>query len=263
VADTGYSSANWSGIGVTGSSPNYFKANGSYVVDVFSVPAINTSVENCSYGPYYATIWAGFDGYGYGNGAYDVLQAGVDAIACGTASYQVWFEWWTWGCDPNTQPTCGENVIPNFPVHQGDTIVVVVTYYSASPNGNAFIADYGTGQYTSVWFNQATSPICNCPYSGDTAEWIVERSGHGSPIVYYDLADYGYFYMEGTYNGILPGSGPASGPDYFTMICMTQYPWIPSNACANGTTLSYVSSYNPTAGQIVFTPTGPTIQWNQ
>jgi len=129
-----------------------------------------------------------------------------------------------------------------------------VTYYTASPNGNAYFVDFTTGQYISVWFNEP-SPT-NYPYVGATAEWVLERpSVNGNPV---NLTDYEYLSMEGTYNSFPPGSGPASGPYYFVMTCP---PWNPSSACPNyDTWLSYVSYFNPSSGQMVFTPTGPTVQ---
>lgn len=256
VTSSSYLSTNWSAVGVS-HTPGYFLANGSSITGVFSVPTINTSVENCSYGPYYAAIWVGFDGYGPGGN--DVLQAGVNAVACPT-EYQAWFEWYTYGCT-QSQYACDEVIINGIQAHAGDTFFVTVTYYTASPNGNAYIVDYTTGQYTLVWYSQPNpTPSGNFPYLGNTAEWVVERPGYASnPSVLYDLADYGSsFYMEGTYNGSLAGSGPYGALDYLTMYCP---PWNPSNACPlNYTTLSYVSNYNGSDGQIFFTPAGPTIQ---
>jgi hypothetical protein len=259
VANTTYQSQQWSGIGVTGAS-GYFKANNSYVVGEFpGVPAIYTSVEDCKYGPYYATMWVGLDGYGSASG--DVLQVGVNLVACGngTPPYQAWFEWNTADCN-NGQYACSEVTIGGFQVNQGDVLFVVVTYYTTSPNGNAYFVNYSTGQYTSVLFNEP-SPT-NYQYKGDTAEWIVERplgancAGPGGGVC--DLTDYAPFYMEGTYNGILPGSGPESGPDYFVMFCPN---WNPVSACQSNTVLSSVTQYVPTSGQIFFTPAGPATQY--
>jgi hypothetical protein len=94
-AGASYDYGNWSGLGVTGSSSNYFMANGSTVVGTFSVPSIVSSVENCTYAPYIASIWAGFDGY---DGTSDVLQAGINAQACQSPAYYAWYEWYTPGC---------------------------------------------------------------------------------------------------------------------------------------------------------------------
>jgi hypothetical protein len=261
VASVDY--GNWSGIYVTG-PPNYFMANGSYVVGVFSVPTINTSVENCYYGPYITSMWVGFDGAVGTAGAGDVLQAGIDANACPVngfpaTPYKVWYAWPSTGCDPNV-PGCSEAAINGFTVHPGDTMAVTVTYYTTNPNGNAFIVDYSTGQYVSVGFNRSFGVS---GFQGSSAEWIVERPGLVSnPSLDYDLADYVSFHMDGSYNGWLPGSGPASAPTFVNMVCLPDQPWNPSSACLSGTTLSYVSYYDPGSGQIYFTPAGPTVTYN-
>jgi len=257
ILGTNYNSPNWSGLGVTGSSSNYFMNNDSTVTGTWSVPAIVSSLENCSYTPYIASIWVGFDGY-VSPGNNDVLQAGINAVACQSypnPSYYAWYEWYTEGC---YNGACYETEV-NLPINQGDIIIITVTYYTSSPNGNAFIDDFTTGQYVSVSYNQP-SGSSGSAYAVTSAEWIVERPETGGTLD--NLTDYGTsFYMEGTYNGYLPGSGPANSPDYFTMQCNSYYPWNPSSACTSTTNLSYVSAYNSSSGQISFTPTGPTITY--
>ncbi len=257
-------SYNWSGVYEDGSSDNYFAANGSTIATVFSVPAVNSSPEDCTYGPYIASIWIGFDGWIPG-GTGDVLQAGVDASACqiydstlniyvpAYSPYEFWFEWEVSGCTMS-QYACYETAT-NFQPNEGDTVIIDVTYYTSSPNANAYIADYTSGQYVSVWYDEPD----NGTYTGNSAEWIVERPGiiTSYPSPYYDLAAYESFYMEGTYDGYLPGSGPASGPNYLTMECTTSYPWYPSTSCSNDTVLSQVSTVNPDSGEFTFTPGGP------
>ena len=271
----GDTSPNWSGIYVTGpaGSPNYFTANGSTIVGVFTVPSISTSIENCTYGPYIASIWVGFDGY-ISPGGSDVLQAGINASACQVngvpqyVPYEVWYEWYTSGCAPSPSNDCGETVVNSssgapFSVHQGDRFTIAVTYYTTSPNGNAFLCDNTTGQYTSVWYNTSNAAYT---YQGTSAEWVVERPGgfSSNPSGFYNLADYAPFYMEGTYNGWVPGSGPASGPNYIAMMCSSSFEqWYPAGACPiNNTILSSVTFYNSGDGQIFFAPAGPTTIYN-
>lgn len=252
VTGTNYTFENWSGIGVTDSS--YFTANGSNVVATFSVPTLVSSVEDCSYAPYFTSIWTGMDGYNGTND--DVLQAGVNVVACTTPTYYAWYEWYTDGCSGSSD-ACYETEV-SLSISPGDTVIVSVTYYTSSPNATAFIDDYTTGYYVSVSYNQPSGNP-GSSYQGSTAEWVVERPMVGGSIA--NLADYGTsFYMEGTYNSNLPGTGPASGPDYFTMVCPA---WNPSSACPySNTTLSYVSAFNSTSGQISFTPTGPATSYH-
>jgi hypothetical protein len=257
-AGTSYNFSNWSGLGVTASS-NYFMANGSTVVGTFSVPSIVSDVEDCSYVPYIASIWVGFDGYA---GTGDVLQAGINAQACASPAYYAWYEWYTPGCS-GSETACDETSV-NLTVDQGDTIIVTVTYYTSSPNGNAFISDFTTGYYVSVSYNQP-NPDYPSPnpyaYQGNSAEWVVERPMSGGSLV--NLTDYGSgFYMEGTYNANLPGTGPANSPDTFNMYCDSSYPWSPSSACTSFTYLSSMSSYNSSSGEISFIPSGPTVTYH-
>jgi Peptidase A4 family len=145
-----------------------------------------------------------------------------------------------------------------FSVRQGDTFTIAVTYYTTSPNGNAFLCDNTTGQYTSVLFNTSNPAY---PYQGTTAEWVVERPGGSpDPSGIFNLSDYAPFSMEGTYNGIALGSGPASGPNYISMTCSPSFQWYPASACpVNGTILSGVTYYS---GQIFFAPAGPVTTYN-
>ena len=251
VGNTPYDSQNWSGVGVT-ASPGYFMANGSYVVGVFHVPSIGA--ENCTYGPYSAAMWVGMDGYA-SPGANDVLQAGVRADAC-SSSVEVWFEWFTDGC-ASWQYACTETDV-NLPASAGDAFSISVTYHTTSPHGSAFIVNNTTGQYVPVGFDQPVgSP--GSTYAGTSAEWVLERPGYIGISDLENLANYASnTYMEGTYNGWLPGSGPANAPDYFSMYCKFQS-WNPGSACPVNTYIS-LPTYYPGSGEVLFTVLPPAKQ---
>jgi Peptidase A4 family len=154
------------------------------------------------------------DGTAYGPaGAYDVLQAGFEAVACppsGEPANYAWYSWSTYKCnvDTSSQP-CSEHIVNNFTVNQGDDLYVTVTYNTSSPNGNAFLEDQTTGQYISIGYNQPSSnaacpPYCTL-YAGYAAEWIMERPGPiTDPCSLWDLADYylpglSWFWMYPSY----------------------------------------------------------------
>lgn len=183
-----YDSA-WSGVEVEYPYA-YFAAGGSTVITSFQAPNIGT--ENCDYGPYKMSAWAGFDGdpgNDLGVGGYDVLQAGVTTVACPASTYP-WYEWYTNGCTVNTltQP-CYETEVMNFTINPGDYMYIVVTYNATSPHGTAWIHDQTNGEYVSMSFDQPPGSAGSA-YGGSTAEWIVERPTNISTGQLFDLANY-------------------------------------------------------------------------
>ena len=243
----------WAGVDVNYSGSPHWAFNGSNAYVTFQAPAIGN--ENCSYGPYIASIWGGFDGANDALPGYnDVLQAGVNAQACPTA-YYAWYEWFTEGClnmSP-VPPACVETKV-NLTVHQGDEMYIIIEYTTSSPNGHAFFSDATTGQYVSVAFNQPPcSPGYNC-FVGTTAEWIVERPvlGNNNPPTYANLPN---FYLPNTnpaYEWVLgdhynpngtyfdPGEDPASTLTNDYQICDSSH-WNPGSACPG--TPPYTTEY--------------------
>jgi len=228
---TATTSNNWSGYAVTAANGT-FRANNSFVIAEWMVPAVGR--DNCSYAPYAASQWVGFDGFG----SADVLQAGTAITACGS-SYVAWYEWFTSGCtgSSGSLPCYQTNV--SIPISPGDLVTTEVWYTTAAPNGHAYIVNYTTQQSTSVGFNQPSgSP--GSAYVGNSAEWVVERPGLVG-LGLENLANYltvpmnfAYAYNGSSY--YYPSSSPSGTTIY--NITMTCPPWNPSSACSF-TGLSY------------------------
>ena len=94
------------------------------------------------------------------------------------------------------QPT--EQVITNFPVHPGDSILCYVGFFDGSSNGQLtqgasfqlINTNPNTSEHTMVQV-ETLMDLFDAPLS--TAEWIVERPGlvvNNQLVGYYDLANY-------------------------------------------------------------------------
>lgn len=136
---------NWSGYQ---SEVGYFTG----VSMAWDVPAVSTAVPNG-----HLSIWPGI-----GEGADDTLiQAGTETDADG--SIYAWTE--------ILPPQNTEVLISDFAVHAGDNMAVNVGWDPATYTAAFLVVDYTTGV--------AAPPITETvkgASSGDTAEWIVERS---------------------------------------------------------------------------------------
>jgi Peptidase A4 family len=241
VANTTEADYQWSGVAVTYPYA-LFSAYGN--VTASSIEP-NIGYENCSYGSYYAAIWAGLDGWRDAlGGNNDVLQAGFTAGACPTR-YYAWYEWYTIGCTVDTAAYPCNAWAVNLPVNPGDYIYSSVTYNGGL--GVAFLENYSTGLYVSVSFHQPPGGAGSA-YQGYSAEWILERPGtqlmgfHPS-----DLANYYVPYSQGnsvplapgyynpaTYHNLGPGDDPASTLYTINMVCngtANSASWNPSGNC--------------------------------
>jgi hypothetical protein len=279
IQDTNEYSDNWSGLAanVSGSN-NYFKVNTSMVGAGWQLPALGT--ENCSYTPYYiAEQWVGFDGWNPqyptspGPGNQDVLQAGVELSGCPSA-YVAWYTWYTVGCTENNSLYPCDQTNVNLPISAGQYFFVWVIYeYSDNPSyeATAVLSNQSTGQYVSIGFNQPPSNSPYATFSGESAEWIVERPmitvtgvNGGQPFLP-DLANYASFYMGGLdvdspYWDNAPDQIPNGTLTNFTMTCP---PWTPASNCPTGGNPPnpYIStaSYNGVT-DMTFTAVGPALQ---
>jgi hypothetical protein len=225
-------SSNWSGYAVTGVSGT-FQVNNSAVYGEFVVPIAQQAFGTCTTTWWYSSQWVGFDGYG----SSDVLQAGTEADAyCsgGVTSpyYSAWYEW-----APNSEVRIG-----GFAVNPGDLMFVDVWYTTASPYGHAMILNYTTQKSTSIGFN----PPAGTTFSGNSAEWVVERptiSGALADLTNYvaDQFNIDYAYVPTGSKFYYPGSSPSGTTIYqITMTCPT---WSPSSSCSATTSISTPSLY--------------------
>lgn len=222
------SSYNWSGFAVV-AAKGTFEVNNNYVFAEFVVPVAQQAFGTCDGTWWYGSQWVGFDGYG----SSDVLQAGTEADAfCSSGvtstSYAAWIEWSPYA----------ETQIANFPVGPGDLMGVEVWYTTASPYGHAYLVNYTTQETASVAFN----PPSGTTFSGNSAEWVVERPTVSS--AYANLTNYvaDQFNIDEAYvpTGSMyyyPGTASSAAATVYNikMICP---PWSPASSCSATTTIS-------------------------
>lgn len=235
---TGATSSNWSGYAVS-AAENTFTARNGYVYGEWIVSGVGAQDCGNGNGPFLASEWVGFDGWG----SNDVLQAGINVSSCGPA-YYAWYEWFTSGCVTNTADLpCYETDL-SLPVSPGDLIDVAVWYTAAPDNGHAYILDVTTGVSASVSFNQPSGDI-GSEYRANSVEWVVERPGlcfvSTSDCTLFDLPNYVAAAMTkahalGTTGFFFPSSSPPGSTIYdVSMVCP---PWNPSSACSSSTVVS-------------------------
>jgi hypothetical protein len=168
-------SANWSGTSIVG----YPAAGQRAVTGMFVVPEAHQGQGECG-APKWASIWPGIDG----NGNYDILQAGVNAVALcvidfntGQGSvvgdYFPWVEWY-----PNY-----ETMVSSPALNPGDLVFVEV--WNTSPTqGYAYFYDYTTDEIAEY---SITAPS-GTALQDTSVEWIVERPEGGGVLT--PLANY-------------------------------------------------------------------------
>jgi len=154
-----FSSTNWSGYAVTGSSGSVTDAKGSW-----KVPTI---VGTCPSTNQYSSFWVGIDGFNSGT----VEQTGTDSdCQNGVPTYYAWYEFYP-------HPSF---LINGITVHPGDTMSA-----EASFGGTRFsvtITDVTTGQSFSKSARVASA-------QRSSAEWIAEAPSSSGGIL--PLADFG------------------------------------------------------------------------
>lgn len=170
LTNLGWSSSNWSGYAITGST--YNSITGSWIV-----PTVQLSK-----GDTYSSNWIGIDGFNNS----DLIQTGTeqDASSTGT-SYYAWWE---------ILPAA-ETTISTMTIHPGD-------HMSAS------IVNNNNGTWTITLTDNTTgqSFTTTQAYSGpaQSAEWIEEAPTIGGHVA--TLANYGQTTFDpGTVNGTNPG----------------------------------------------------------
>ena len=179
-------SGNWSGWSLLGGSPVLDEVFGLWVV-----PSVANQFSSISG---YMSEWVGIDGNCKCN---DLIQDGTEQQwTGGKATYYAWVEF-----IPES-----EIVIPNFPVAPGDVIYAysAVGVKSGKITGFYYIANYNTKKAVST---SLTIPA-KTTFSGQSAEWIVERTEVGgsftNPLPYYADAymDDAYAYRSGSTKAI-------------------------------------------------------------
>lgn len=216
-----YTSKTWCGCAIVG---NWIGAFATWHVPKITTPpdAVGQALECAS--------WVGLDGsFLPGTHSNDVLQAGVshNLDVNGNVSNTAWFEWYPGDVDLESL----EDQFPyvyqtniNIPVTPGDEVAVVVQYVlsNAAPVG---VPDPPAGRYTYGAINfinvtlQKSHAFYMLPppgtqlFTGDSAEWIMER---GSDF----LPKFGQITFD-TAGSCNPGGAIVGQPAAGTSITMT------------------------------------------
>jgi peptidase A4-like protein len=112
--------------------------------------------------------WVGIDGAGSG----DVLQAGVEQDFVMSAGDEIYYPWFEWYPNPETQ-------IANLAVRPGDTVTCFITANGPFPSTNANVL-FSVNGNSGVNIN--LSAPGKTQLQGNCAEWIAERPTITSPI---------------------------------------------------------------------------------
>ena len=174
----GWSSSNWSGYALSGTTGQYNSITGSW-----TVPTVQASK-----GPTYSSSWIGIDGFNNSN----LIQTGTEQdYYSGSGHYSAWWE---------ILPAA-ETVIPSMTVKPGDLMTASI---KNDGNGNWTITINDVTENESFTTTQAyTGP-------GQSAEWIQEAPTIGGHVA--KLANYGQTTFDpGTVNGGNPGLVIADG----------------------------------------------------
>ncbi len=257
--NSNFSTSNFSGFEVTqpgGVGNNYMDVMGSIsrVPDVAAL-GFPQVVQN-----FYSNLWVGLDGGTVRST--DVAQAGVEMDMAVTndvnghfyavTTYYTWAEWY-----PDSP------IRLNVPVRPGDQVLIEV--WMGDWDGDPTM----TGPNAWIWIGNMTTnvtlmtcigPADSCVgrttkgqiFVGDTAEWILERPGFGTPPNWYAFPDFGSATMTkaAVWRMATPGSFNAltnMSSSFFIQDVQTTH--ILSTANLNGST--------PTAPLVNWTWTGP------
>jgi hypothetical protein len=173
------SSGNWSGFAITGGSTILTEVVGTWIV-----PTVNNQFESING---YMSEWVGIDGDCSCN---DLIQDGTaQQYVGGKASYYAWVEF-----IPESEVEISTS---KFPIAPGDVIQAYTWVTENSSHqivGNFQIVNYNTRKTASA---SLTIPA-GTAYSGQSAEWIVERTDVGGNYQR-PMPFYAYSFMGGAY----------------------------------------------------------------
>ena len=170
---TNCSSANWSGFeydGIDRNHPFYLEASQLWKVPAPDAPALTTTRR--------ISIWPGI---GSGLNTWDqLIQAGTETFSgpAGATGTYGWFE---------SYPYQNEQQIGNLPIRANDDVYSIITYGGAINSSWSFDLCNGTLNVCASGSESFPAGGSNSVI-GQTAEWIVERSGN--PVGYSELGDF-------------------------------------------------------------------------
>jgi hypothetical protein len=200
---------NWSAVAIDGASAKW-----DNIVGYWAVPNVASQAAGEANG--YSSMWVGLDGLNLA----DLIQDGTESDwVGGKPSYDAWVE---------VLPSA-EVVLPGLPVSPGDGMYAATQYKVVS--GKAYAYFYMTNFNTGKSVSTSIAFPTNLKYTGQTAEWVVERTE-----------------LNGTYEHPMPRYGLAFMSDAYVQRSgsSTLY-YANSNPASLGTTY-YISMYDtPTA----------------
>ena len=179
VSESSWSSSNWCGYAVTGSSGSVTSASGSW-----TVPAVTGASGG------YAAFWTGIDGFSSST----VEQTGT--LSETTANGPVYYAWYEFYPSPMYQ-------ITSMQVNPGDKISATVKYTGSSTSKGFFrrttstfsisISDTTTGKSFST-----SASVANAART--SAEWIAEAPSSSGGVL--PLANFGTGYLGSDYTSV-------------------------------------------------------------
>lgn len=158
---TSSTSENWSGFAIVDSA-NSFGMSSVFADGRFIVPEVSSGCEHASPFTYYMSAnWVGLDGFL----SPDVLQAGTatDLNCISVSAHYAWIEWF-----PNPSLT-----VTNLGIRPGDLILVDVEALSHQNPNIYTLSIYN--KTTRQSFTTRMQPPPGVQFTGDSAEWILER----------------------------------------------------------------------------------------
>lgn len=170
LGDGSYTSTNWSGYAVTGSSGSVTSAAGSWTVPAVTAGSSSTTT-------YYAAFWVGIDGFSSST----VEQVGtMSQIQGSTATYYAWYEFYP---SPMYQITA-------FTIKPNDVMSATVVYTGKSSGFFGRLSSSFTVTITDVTSGKTYSTTGTVTgASMSSAEWITEAPSSTRGVL--SLANFG------------------------------------------------------------------------
>jgi hypothetical protein len=169
-------SGNWSAVVVDGKSADF-----DSIVAFWSVPNVATQVAKTANG--YSSMWVGLDG----DGTQDLIQDGTSSDWISAKGvYNAWVE---------VLPAA-ETVVTGLPINPGDAIYASTAYKIVSGKKVAvfFMTNFNTAKSISVTMAFPST----LKYTGQTAEWVVERTDVNGSFEH-PMPNYGLGFMSAAY----------------------------------------------------------------
>jgi hypothetical protein len=167
---------NWSAVAIDGTSADF-----DSIVGYWAVPNVASQVSGTPNA--YSSMWVGLDGFNL----QDLIQDGTESDWIGGETrYYAWVE---------VLPAA-QVIMKGLPVNPGDGIYAATQYRIV--NGKAYAYFYMTNFNTNTNVSTSIAFPTTLKYTGQTAEWVVERTEFGGTFEH-DMPNYGLAFMSDAY----------------------------------------------------------------